>query len=105
GVKWSCAIRRDWGVRQLSAVHTRRTTASTALQPPGNPRSDGFLRNLEPDRCVERGVQTFQNRRQTFRLRKRPWKSIEHKAVASMETQPIFNQLYDDFVRNQIPSL
>src|SRR3954465_971139 len=61
--------------------------------------------NVEPDGQIERCMMSLQNTLERFGLRDRPRKAVEDETLRAMEPHPIFYQLDDNLVRDELAVL
>lgn len=76
-------------------------SAAATLESAPDPFAHGFLGNFEPNRHIERRVMLLQNTLKTFGLRERAWKPIKHKTITAVQPKPVFDELDNNFIRNQ----
>jgi len=67
--------------------------------------SNRVFRNFEPNCVIKFGVQSIQQISQTFGLAQRSRKSIEHKSMTAVQSKPVFDQLHNNFIRNEPTAL
>src|SRR3954468_10519668 len=99
--QWPVAIWTHRALGKLCAGNACSEPTTATLQSPADSVVYRFLRNFEPDREIERGLKPGQNGVQAFSLRQSARESVEHEPGTAMQTQPVFDQADDDFVRNQ----
>ena len=98
----SIAIRTNWPFREDRTGRTRGESAGLALQTAQDTIAHSVLRNIQPDREVERGAMTSQDGLQAFRLRSRSREAVEDKPLATVQAQPILDQADNNFIRHQV---
>src|ERR1700757_5240060 len=80
-------------------------SAAAALESTPNPVAHRVFRDFQPDRQIKLRVKPIQNVIKTLRLRQSAGKTVKNEAVASMQAQPILDQLHDDLVGYQATTL
>src|SRR6478672_1931400 len=97
----SVAVRAERALGEHGRSFTGGESAGLALQTMRDAILDRLRGHVEPDRQIERRLVALQNAMQRFRLRNRARKTVEDEAVRAVQTDPVFDQLDDDLVRNE----